>query len=93
MLCIGGPLAGQRKEILYGRKFIAFQEPDLPPLYWRDYYSPHDTVEFKQIIYTLQSINTPEGEVTFWIPEQQTMLETLTLLFETYMKATEHHGY
>lgn len=44
--------------------------------------------EIVHVTYVRQEISTPDGSVSFWVPEGQTPLETMTLLLERF-RSTE----
>ena len=93
MLCIGGPLAGQRKEILYGSSFwVAQLEQPLPNLAAL-YLSPDAPVAVEHIRYQRKTVSTPEGNISFWAPEGVTALESLTLILETYMETNQDNDH
>lgn len=86
MLCIGGPLMGQKRAVLHGRCFSVPIADPLPV-------GPMDlsaateimTVEF--VNYRSGTFGTPQGYVEFWVPEGQTPLETITMLLEAYERS------
>ena len=85
MLCIGGPLAGQRhathKEsgFLYPiKEDIAANDQSHPD--WQ----PNEPVAAVVGRYREDRFHTPQGDVSFWVPQDQTPLETITMLLESY---------
>lgn len=80
-LCVGGALSGQRKAVHHGTGFSVLQfsgasldKPDREG-------TPAPLV---QADYRLEHFNTPEGVVNFWVPAEQTPLQTINLLLKTY---------
>lgn len=88
MLCVGGPLAGKRRAILYGNGFVVpvLKDADLAATHL-PVDDPKATTDFVRVGYRSEVFRTPDGDVSFWVPEDQTPLETITLLLETYEKA------
>lgn len=90
-ICVGGPLGGKRKHILYGNSFRSLApEPFVP----RDYLTKRDgpwdaPIAVSEVKYVTQDWRTPEhGVVQIWVPEGQTASETLEILLSTYQ---QHH--
>jgi hypothetical protein len=50
-------------------------------------YRPNAPVSVELTRYRSEVFHTPQGDVSFWTPEGQTPLETITLLLETYEEA------
>ena len=90
MLCVGGPSAGKRYATLFGNGFIVPEMRDGPmndPLH--EEYQPNKPPAPHFTRYRREVFRTNEGDVSFWVPEGQTQLQTITLLLETYERATE----
>ncbi len=84
-LCVGGPLDGKRFAAARGSGFrVPIREP-LPDPVSIDY-RPNATVKVVDERYRSESFNTPQGSVTFWVPSDQTPLETITRLLKVYEK-------
>ena len=82
MLCVGGPLSGQRYEVAGGAGFTV---PVAPPLDLRTIGpAMPDVVKVEFARYREERFHTPQGDVSFWTPTDQTPLETITLLLESY---------
>jgi hypothetical protein len=84
MLCVGGPRSGVRYAVLHGSGFrvpIRQQTTESDPDHV-DYRPNKVKVEFAD--YREETFHTPQGDVSFWVPNGQTPLETITLLLETY---------
>lgn len=80
-LCVGGPMAGRRYETDSNSSFrVAVRSP--MPMVIRDAIEEPTTVE--TVVYIAQRFGTQQGHVSFWVPEKQTTLETLTLLLDCY---------
>jgi len=84
MLCVGGPRAGERFESHHGSGFRVPILRELPDAISTDYRSIKETVEIAFTDYHEQTFHTPQGDVSFWVPIDQTPLETITLLLEAY---------
>lgn len=83
--CVGGPAAGQWREV-HGNGFVVAKYHPGPSPTDIDY-RPNATVDVQQIPYRGEVFYTPQGEILFWVPEQQTPLETLQLLVNAYEAA------
>lgn len=81
MLCVGGPRDGQRMDSQVGSGFVVPTSKPLPPTLG-NLYPTKVEVEFTK--YKAEFFNTPQGELSFWVPENQTPLETMTRLLESY---------
>lgn len=75
-LCVGGPYDGRKIAVLNGSRFYA----PLPRL-GRGARLP---MAAKMIAYAKQRIRTPDGDVSFFVPEGQSALGTMTMLLEAY---------
>lgn len=85
MLCVGGPRAGQRYAVLYGSGFRVPIKSDVPqndPSHpdWQ----PNKPVKVEFADYREETFHTPQGDTSFWVPQDQTPLETITMLLEAY---------
>jgi hypothetical protein len=87
MLCVGGVRARQRYAVLYGSGFrVPIMEDESAE---NHNLNPPETVKVEFADYREETFHTPQGDVSFWVPEGQTPLETITMLLEAY----EHsHG-
>lgn len=87
MLCIGGPHDGKR---FASHRGAGFRVPVLPDRIILDGDSftrgqlEGLLAEIETVQYRAETFRTPQGDVSFWVPEGQTPLETITLLLETY---------
>lgn len=88
MLCVGGPRGGQRYAVLYGSGFrvpikseTEQNDPHSPE------FQPNKSVKIEFADYREETFRTPQGDVSFWVPANQTPFETITLLLETYEEA------
>ncbi len=87
-LCVGGPLAGRRYApesktgfTVPARTYTAADDPASSE------FRPNKTIDAELVRYRVEPFHTPQGSVSFWVPERQTPLETITLLLETYERA------
>jgi len=83
MLCVGGPHAGRRVESKPGAGFTV-------PVLKRPastYPMALDPVEVEHFDYRAEVFHTPDGDVWFWAPRDQSALQTITLLLECYEQA------
>ena len=85
-LCIGGPLDGQRRAILYGR---SFQVPILPDLSLTDFLES----EAPQVPYTVEMVEYVEevfatrySRVSVWVLKGQPVEKTLEMLVDGYLR-------
>ncbi len=85
MLCIGGPLAGQRFAARSGSGFrvpvkmeISANDPN------SEDFQPNKPVRVDDTYYRAETFHTQQGGVSFWIPAGLTHLEAMTLLLESY---------
>jgi hypothetical protein len=85
MLCVGGGRAGQRYAALSGsgfrvpiKPYASENDPNHPD--WR----PNKPVKIHLADYREETFHTPQGDVSFWVPNGQTQLETITMLLEAY---------
>jgi hypothetical protein len=83
MLCVGGPRSGQRYAILHGS---GFKVPVTRAQESEQIKHSSDPYKVEIVDYRAEHFNTPQGEVSFWVPAQQTPLQTITLLLEAYEK-------
>jgi hypothetical protein len=82
MLCVGGPLSGRRYEVAGG---VGFTVPVAPLLDLRTIGpAMPDVVKVEFARYREERFHTPQGDVFFWTPIDQTALQTITLLLESY---------
>lgn len=87
-LCVGGPRDGQRVAILHGNGFcVPATEPEKVAatdayLHMRD-----EPVTVQWTNYRGELFHTEQGQVMFWVPADQTPLETITMLAEGYEQA------
>lgn len=88
LLCVGGPNAGQRRAVLHGTGFRTPILKDMPVMVrWNPNEMPEAPTAYDFVEYRAEYFHTPQGDVSFWVPFQQTPLETITLLLETYEQA------
>ena len=66
---------------------IKSDEPISDPLYPAR--QPNDPVKVEFADYREETFYTPQGDVSFWVPEGQTLLDTITMLLESY---EQQHG-
>ena len=68
MICVGGPLHGQRKMVEPGRSW--FEVAELPPMEAVSNLPPDDvkekTIAYKRHIYEREVIGAGENSITFW---------------------------
>ncbi|MGH6923623.1 MAG: hypothetical protein ACRED5_07775 [Propylenella sp.] len=85
MLCVGGPRAGRRYAVLHGSGFRVPIKSDVPENDPRSpEWQPNKPVKVEFADYREETFHTPQGDVSFWVPEGQTPLETIKALLETY---------
>ncbi len=83
MLCVGGPLAGQRYAVHHGKGFTVPVRVTVPEGNPQDCEPAiHPSPEFTD--YRQEMFTTGQGRVTFWVPARQTQLDTMKLLLESY---------
>ncbi len=88
LLCVGGPLGGKRFEAERGAGFTVPRQTNLP--YPGVDYDEHDVaVAYVNHHYRAEVIHTPQGDIEFWAPVEQTPLESLTILLGAYACAAE----
>jgi hypothetical protein len=90
MLCVGGPEAGRRYHAARGSGFRVAVRGPLPPLNLSEAVAAE--VSHEIVSYRAEYFHTPQGDVTFWVPEGQTPLETMTILLECYERAGRVDG-
>jgi hypothetical protein len=93
MLCVGGPRGGRRYAILHGVGFTVPVKLDASandPS--SEDYQPNKPVKVEFTDYRSEVFHTPQGDVSFWVPANQTPLETITLLLEVYEGVERPHG-
>jgi hypothetical protein len=83
-LCVGGPHSGR----LVAQKHDSFyvQSTDAP-LKLNEPWSKDSEITVATIEYRRCYFSTPQGLISFWTPSDQTPLQTLNLLLETYQDA------
>ncbi len=85
-LCVGGPLSGRRYGVRSGNGFSTMAIPKLttgmldPP----GAKAPSDETEVEACRYREETFRTPDGAVHFWVPDDQTPLQSMTALLETF---------
>lgn len=83
-LCVGGPLDGKRFTAARGSGFrVPVCKEPMPDPASIDYL-PNATVTVVDQRYRSEAFHTPQGDVTFWVPEGQTPLQTITRLLKVY---------
>jgi hypothetical protein len=79
-LCVGGPQAGKRYDaILHGSGFLVPAKMETSAAR-----PTSDPVKVEFTDYRAEVFHTPQGDVSFWVPAEQTPLETITLLLDYY---------
>jgi hypothetical protein len=91
MLCVGGPRDGERFSV--PRNERGFRAPIIETAKiddWnaRDLQQPV-AVASKFVEYREETFHTPQGDVSFWVPEGQTSLQSITMLLEAYESNTK----
>jgi len=85
MLCVGGPCAGQRFD---AQTHVGFCVPIEVKYSYNDPHSedfqPNKKIDVADVYYRSETFHTPQGEISFWTPTNQTPIETITTLLETY---------
>ena len=85
MLCIGGPSAGKRVDAQPG---AGFRVPVQTEHNYSDPHSedfqPNKKIDIIDVYYRSETFHTPQGKVSFWTPADQTPLETIIMLLESY---------
>ena len=88
ILCVGGPRAGRRLKAEKGSGFfvavldqVAEQDP-----------SSSKTVKVDYTNYHAEVFTTAQGDVSMWVPDGQTHLETITMLLDAYEHAEMDDG-
>lgn len=71
LLCVGGPLDRKRHGPTNQPGFTA---------------TMLGVDGFKPVRYQMEIFHTPQGDVSFWVPEGQTPLETIKLLLSSYQR-------
>lgn len=92
-LCVGGPLAGQRYATKDGSGFTVPKVnpgPESDPQH--EDFKPNKTATVEMHHYTVQTFHTTQGDVEFWVPTQQTTLETITMLLGAYEREADMRG-
>jgi hypothetical protein len=82
-ICVGGPMAGKVKRILYGRSFVV---QELKPILHHGFPITREPLS-RDVTYVLQAFSCRRDVWEFWVPEGQSERETLELLLTTYEKA------
>lgn len=81
LLCIGGPYSGQRVELVNGDRFYV-------PAPARAHVEGNACFglsrSLNSVAYVEQRVRTPDGEASFFVPEGQSALDTMTMLLEAY---------
>lgn len=89
MLCVGGPRDGTRISAKSGNGFSVPVRAPIPLPSDLDA-RPNATGTYVVVNYRREVFNTPQGEVSFWVPEKQTPLETMKRLLEAYESHSRH---
>lgn len=76
MLCVGGPKDGAMLAILHGTRM---RMPVYGPM---AEYDPRKPTEFCD--YRIETYRTPDGDISVWVPEGQTPLQTMRMLLDSY---------
>ncbi len=89
LLCVGGPRGGQRVVASeYGFKAPSHKTRisvvDYP------FKAGDALAEVEYTVYKADQISTPQGMISFWIPINQTPMETMTLLMDAYEYKKKH---
>lgn len=87
MLCVGGPHDGRRMAILHGNGFCVPIMEDTPRDVRAEDFQPNARASIRFVDYRAEIFTTPQGEVSFWVPKEQTLLETITRLLTVYESA------
>lgn len=87
MLCVGGPHDGRRMAILHGNGFRVPTTEEIPRDVRLEYDQPIAKASTRFVDYRAEIFTTPQGEVSFWVPKEQTPLETITRLLTVYESA------
>lgn len=86
-LCIGGPEAGKR----YENSRTHFHVPIRQKLKWIPENVPQTSVKNEVITYVEQVFYVDQGRtIKVWVPEKQTVSQTMELLLETYEIYRKH---
>ena len=88
-LCVGGPLDGKRYHETKHNNFRAFYQkpqfatfdPVMVPL------EKFATIE--SIIYNMEIFKSTDGDIAIWVPEGQSLFETMKMLLEGYARDAE----
>jgi hypothetical protein len=88
-LCVGGELDGQRHAQPDGQPWFklmklfesleAFMKSSAP---WSS--DPNASVPIQDIVYVRETFHTAEAKYEFWVPEGQTIHQTMEKLFKGY---------
>lgn len=81
-LCVGGPMAGRRYATESNSSFRVAVRSPMPMVIGPAAMEEPTAVE--TVVYIVQRFGTQQGHVSFWVPEKQTTLETITLLLDCY---------
>lgn len=80
-VCVGGPLAGRR---YLAKSEMGFCTAIPPKVRLTPSNKAADTVSFTTVNYKRDTFRTADGDVSFWVPNDQTALQTMTLLLDNY---------
>lgn len=72
-ICVGGPNSGRLYKSVTDVSFVA-------PVKRND--AGGDRIEY--VTYRRQEVHCPEGIVSFWVPEDQTMIESIEKLLDRF---------
>lgn len=83
MLCVGGPMNGQRYAVMLGSGFAV---PVMPPEGHPEHpdYKPNQPTRVELVDYREETLHTLDGDISFWAPKQQTAQRSIELLLEAY---------
>lgn len=95
-LCVGGPHAGMKYKIDGHHFSVPINMPKMADALPADLRSLKDFEKWASTPTTVETVTykeekfyTPQGSITFWVPDGQTSYETMVLLLEGYGKIEE----
>lgn len=83
-LCVGGPLSGRR---YLAKSEHGFTVPLRPEISLKA--QPHNAVDgitVETMQYKRDTFHTTDGDISFWVPNDQSPLQTMTILLDSYEK-------
>jgi len=86
---VGGPLDGQRKDSENPDGFnVLVREPMPNAGSYIPANSPVEMASVERVAYRVETITFPDGAAQFWVPNGQPGKQTMTMLLESYERAS-----